>query len=164
MKSFFDQFKAFAMKGNVIDLAVAVVIGAAFGKIVSSLVEDIVMPIIGLFLGGVDFSGLSYTLGSAVVSYGVFIQSVLDFVIVALAIFMIVRGINKAQEKVAKPVETTEAPKAPSVDVFENSTMTSLNHVSRSPWRIPTRIVLFMCPKKTSWRLSSKPERRSRSA
>ncbi len=117
MKSFLDQFKAFAMKGNVIDLAVAVVIGAAFGKIVSSLVEDIVMPIIGLFLGGVDFSGLSYTLGSAVVSYGVFIQSVVDFVIVALAIFMVVRGINKAQEKVAKPVEVTEAPKEPSEEV-----------------------------------------------
>ena len=117
MKSFLDQFKAFAMKGNVIDLAVAVVIGAAFGKIVSSLVEDIVMPIIGLFLGGVDFSGLSYTLGSAVVSYGVFIQSVVDFVIVALAIFMVVRGINKAQEKVAKPAEVAEAPKAPSEEV-----------------------------------------------
>jgi large conductance mechanosensitive channel len=117
MKSFLDQFKAFAMKGNVIDLAVAVVIGAAFGKIVSSLVEDIVMPIIGLLLGGIDFSGLSYTLGSAVVSYGVFIQSVLDFVIVALAIFMVVRGINKAQEKVAKPVEVTEAPKGPSEEV-----------------------------------------------
>jgi len=117
MKSFLDQFKAFAMKGNVLDLAVAVVIGAAFGKIVSSLVEDIVMPIIGLFLGGVDFSGLSYTLGSAVVSYGVFIQSVVDFVIVALAIFMVVRGINKAQEKVAKPVEATEAPKGPSEEV-----------------------------------------------
>lgn len=117
MKSFLDQFKAFAMKGNVIDLAVAVVIGAAFGKIVSSLVEDIVMPIIGLFLGGVDFSGLSYTLGSAVVSYGVFIQSVVDFVIVALAIFMVVRGINKAQEKVAKPAEAAEAPKGPSEEV-----------------------------------------------
>lgn len=114
MKSFLDQFKAFAMKGNVIDLAVAVVIGAAFGKIVSSLVEDIVMPIIGLFLGGVDFSGLSYTLGSAVVSYGVFIQSVVDFVIVALAIFMVVRGINKAQEKVVKKEEEVVAPKGPS--------------------------------------------------
>ena len=89
---FVDEFKAFAMKGNVIDLAVAVVIGAAFGKIVSSLVEDIVMPVIGLLLGGIDFSGLSYTLGSAVMSYGIFIQSIIDFAIVAVAIFMIVKG------------------------------------------------------------------------
>ena len=117
MKSFLDQFKAFAMKGNVIDLAVAVVIGAAFGKIVSSLVEDIVMPIIGLLLGGIDFSGLSYTLGSAVVSYGVFIQSILDFLIVAVAIFMVVKGINKAQEKVVKVEEVVEAPKGPSEEV-----------------------------------------------
>lgn len=105
------------MKGNVIDLAVAVVIGAAFGKIVSSLVEDIVMPIIGLLLGGIDFSGLSYTLGSAAVSYGVFIQSIIDFLIVAVAIFMVVKGINKAQEKVVKAEEVAEAPKGPSEEV-----------------------------------------------
>lgn len=114
---FVDEFKAFAMKGNVIDLAVAVVIGAAFGKIVSSLVEDIVMPVIGLLLGGVDFSGLSYTLGSAVMSYGIFIQSIIDFVIVAVAIFMIVKGINKAQSSVAKKEEAEEAPAGPSEEV-----------------------------------------------
>ncbi len=113
-----DEFKAFAMKGNVLDLAVAVVIGAAFGKIVSSLVEDIVMPIIGLLLGGVDFSGLTYTLGDAVVTYGVFIQSVIDFIIVAFAIFMMVKGLNKAQEKVVKKEEEAEAPKGPSEDIL----------------------------------------------
>ena len=105
------------MKGNVIDLAVAVVIGAAFGKIVSSLVADIITPVIGLLMGGVDFSGLSYTVGDAVLSYGVFVQSVIDFVIVALAIFMVVKGITKAQEKATKPVEVTEAPKEPSEEV-----------------------------------------------
>lgn len=113
-----DEFKAFAMKGNVLDLAVAVVIGAAFGKIVSSLVEDIIMPIIGLLLGGVDFSGLTYTLGDAIVTYGVFIQSVIDFIIVAFAIFMMVKGLNKAQEKAVKKEEEAEAPKGPSEDIL----------------------------------------------
>lgn len=113
-----DEFKAFAMKGNVLDLAVAVVIGAAFGKIVSSLVEDIIMPIIGLLLGGVDFSGLTYSLGDAIVTYGVFIQSVIDFIIVAFAIFMMVKGLNKAQEKVVKKEEEAEAPKGPSEDIL----------------------------------------------
>lgn len=117
MKSFVKEFKAFAMKGNVIDLAVAVVIGAAFGKIVASLVDNIIMPLIGLLMGGVDFSGLSYVLGEAVVNYGVFIQSVVDFLIVALVIFMVVKGISKAQEKATKPVEATEAPKEPSEEV-----------------------------------------------
>lgn len=112
MKSFFEQFKAFAMKGNVIDLAVAVVIGAAFGKIVSSLVADIITPVIGLLMGGVDFSGLSYTVGDAVLSYGVFVQSVIDFVIVALAIFMVVKGITKAQAAVIKKEEEAKEEKA----------------------------------------------------
>jgi large conductance mechanosensitive channel len=102
MKSFIKEFKSFAMKGNVLDLAVAVVIGAAFGKIVSSLVTDIITPLIGLFMGGVNFSGLSHTLGGAVVTYGVFIQAVIDFTIVAFAIFIMVRGINKAQAAVLK--------------------------------------------------------------
>ncbi len=97
MKGFIAEFKAFAMKGNVIDLAVAVVIGAAFGKIVSSLVANIVTPLIGLLMGGVNFSGLSYSIGDAAITYGVFIQSIIDFLIVALVIFMVVKGINKAQ-------------------------------------------------------------------
>lgn len=118
MKSFISEFKAFAMKGNVIDLAVAVVIGAAFGKIVSSLVANIITPIIGLLMGGVDFSGLSYTIGDAVVTYGVFIQSIIDFLIVALVIFMVVKGINKAQKAVVGEEEKTEEkPKEPSEEV-----------------------------------------------
>jgi large conductance mechanosensitive channel len=99
MKGFIEEFKGFAMKGNVVDLAVAVVIGAAFGKIVSSLVANIITPIIGLLMGGIDFSGLAYTIGDAEVTYGVFIQSIIDFTIVALVIFMVVKGINSLQKK-----------------------------------------------------------------
>lgn len=105
MKSFIAEFKAFAVKGNVIDLAVAVVIGTAFGKIVSSLVANIITPLIGLLMGGMNFSGLTYTIGRASVTYGVFVQSVIDFVIVALVIFMVVKGINKAQKMMAKKEE-----------------------------------------------------------
>jgi large conductance mechanosensitive channel len=99
MKNFVTEFRAFAMRGNVVDLAVAVVIGAAFGKIVSSLVENIITPIIGMLLGGVNFTGLSFTVGEAVISYGVFIQSVFDFVVIALAIFFAVRLIAKLKDK-----------------------------------------------------------------
>lgn len=118
MKGFVEEFKAFAMKGNVIDLAVAVVIGAAFGKIVSSLVANIITPLIGLVMGGVDFSGMSYMVGDAAVTYGVFIQSIIDFVIVALVIFMVIKGINKAQSMTAGEEEAEEeAPAEPSEEV-----------------------------------------------
>lgn len=93
------EFKEFAMKGNVLDLAVGVIIGAAFGKIVSSLVGDIIMPIIGIILGQVDFTTLSFTIGSSVIKYGAFIQSVLDFVIVAFCIFILVKQVNKFKKK-----------------------------------------------------------------
>ena len=92
-----QEFKAFAMKGNVIDLAVAVVIGVAFGKIVSSLVDNLITPTVGLFLGGVDFTGLSYTVGEAVFGYGAFVQSIIDFTIVAFVIFIVVKMLNKAK-------------------------------------------------------------------
>jgi len=98
MKAFVAEFRAFAMKGNVIDLAVAVVIGAAFGKIVSSLVDNIITPFIGLLLRGIDFSGLSYTVGDATLTYGAFIQSIIDFIIVAFVIFMVVKALNRAQK------------------------------------------------------------------
>jgi large conductance mechanosensitive channel len=117
MKGFIDEFKAFAIKGNVVDLAVAVVIGAAFGKIVSSLVTNIITPLIGVLMGGKDFSGMMYTLGNAELTYGVFLQSIIDFFIVALVIFIVVKGINKAKDAFdgedevpveAKPVEPSE--------------------------------------------------------
>lgn len=113
MKNFIEEFKAFAMKGNVIDLAVAVVIGAAFGKIVASLVENIIMPTIGILLGGVDFTTWSLTVGDAVITYGVFIQSIFDFTIIAFVIFMVVRVLSRLQKK------TEKAPAAPSEPTAE---------------------------------------------
>lgn len=108
MKGFIDEFKAFAMKGNVIDLAVAVVIGAAFGKIVSSLVDNIIMPLVGVLLGGISFEGLSKEVGEATISYGIFIQSIVDFLIVAFVIFMVVKGINKAKDAMGEEEEVVE--------------------------------------------------------
>ena len=87
-----QEFKAFLMKGNVMDLAVGIIIGAAFGKIVSSAVEDVVMPLIGTLMGGLDFSGLAVKVGSATLKYGKFLQTCLDFLIIAWAIFLIVNG------------------------------------------------------------------------
>ena len=106
------------MKGNVLDLAVAVVIGGAFGKIVSSLVADIITPMIGLFMGGVNFSGLKYTLGDATVTYGVFVQSVIDFIIVALVIFILVKAINRAKAKLAAEQQAEPEVKQPSEDTI----------------------------------------------
>lgn len=113
MKGFVAEFKAFAMRGNVVDLAVAVVIGAAFGKIVSSLVENIFMPIIGILVGGVDFTGWSLTVGEATITYGAFMQSVFDFVIVAFVIFMVVKAMAKMQKK----EEASPTPKEPTAEV-----------------------------------------------
>jgi len=113
MKGFVEEFKAFAMRGNVVDLAVAVVIGAAFGKIVSSLVENIFMPVIGVLVGGVDFTGWALTVGDVNITYGAFIQSVFDFVIVAFVIFMVVKAMSKLQKK----QEAAPAPKEPSDEV-----------------------------------------------
>ena len=110
--SFLKEFKEFAMRGNVMDLAVGVIIGAAFGKIVASLVADVVMPPIGMLLGGVDFTSLKFTLAppiegmkGATLNYGNFIQTLVDFTIVALAIFLLVKGINalKREEKQPEP-------------------------------------------------------------
>jgi large conductance mechanosensitive channel len=111
MKNFLEEFKAFAMRGNVVDLAVAVVIGAAFGKIVASLVENIIMPTVGILLGGVNFTTWSLKVGEATITYGVFMQSVFDFTIIAFVIFMVVRVLAKIQKKSAP------APKEPSAEV-----------------------------------------------
>lgn len=93
------EFKEFVMRGNVLDLAVAVIIGGAFGKIISSLVNDILMPLIGLVLGGVNFSELAFTVGEAVVKWGAFIQAIVDFIIIAFVIFMIIRSANNLKKK-----------------------------------------------------------------
>ena len=102
------EFKEFAMRGNVLDLAVAVIIGGAFGKIITSLVADVLMPVIGLVLGGLNFSELSFTVGEAVVKWGAFVQSIIDFVIVAFVIFMIVRAMNRMQKPAPVAAPTTK--------------------------------------------------------
>jgi len=108
--SIISEFKEFAVKGNVVDLAVGVVIGAAFGKIVSSLVEDVVMPIVGTLLGGIDFSGLAIKLGAATLKYGKFLQTCLDFLIIAWAIFIMVKLINRVKREQAAPAPAPAAP------------------------------------------------------
>ena len=119
MGKFLEEFKAFAIKGNVIDMATGVIIGGAFGKIVSSLVDDIIMPPIGYLIGGVNFTELKYTLPAlnvegvelapATINYGNFIQTALDFLIVAFCIFMLLKGVMK----LAKKKEEEAAPAAP---------------------------------------------------
>ena len=115
---FIKEFKEFAMKGNVMDMAVGVIIGGAFGKIVSSLVDDVLMPLVGMLTGNVDFTGLVAQIGdgegAAVLKYGTFIQNVVDFLIVAFCIFLMLKGINKLNRKKEEPAPEPEAPKGPS--------------------------------------------------
>lgn len=107
---FLKEFKEFAMRGNVVDLAVAVVIGAAFGKIITSLVDGIIMPLIGLLLGGINIANKSFTLGDAVVKWGGFLQSIIDFTLIAFAIFIAIKCINilKKKEEEQEPALSRE--------------------------------------------------------
>ena len=100
------EFREFVMRGNVLDLAIAVIIGGAFGAIITSLVNDILMPLIGILMGGVDFSGLSYQVGNAVIAYGKFIQAIVNFLIIAFVLFMIIRSFNRFR----KPAPVPAAP------------------------------------------------------
>ena len=109
------EFREFILRGNVIDLAVAVVIGAAFSAIVTSLVNDILMPIIGMIIGGVDFSSLSIQVGSAVIAYGKFLQALVNFLLIGFALFLIVKSINNLQER-ANPKQP-EQPAPPPEDI-----------------------------------------------
>jgi large conductance mechanosensitive channel len=125
----FEEFRKFAMRGNVIDLAVGVVIGAAFGAIVSSLVKDIIMPPIGWAMGGIDFSNFFLTLkgpaaatlaeaqkaGAVTINYGLFINTIINFLVVAIALFALIRGINRLQ---TKPAEAPAAPASPPEEVL----------------------------------------------
>ena len=122
-----QEFKEFAMKGNVVDMAVGIVIGGAFGKIVSSFVSDVLMPPIGVLMGGVDFSKLSHTLQAAegetaavTLNYGSFIQTVVDFVIIAFAIFMVIKAMNSLKKK------EEEAPAAPPKPSAEETLLTEI--------------------------------------
>jgi large conductance mechanosensitive channel len=104
-----EEFKKFALRGNVLDLAVGVIIGGAFGKIVTSLVNDLMTPIIGLLLGGKDFSNLMYVYNKAEIKYGLFIQSIIDFLIISISIFFFIRLINKISFK-KKEIEEAKPP------------------------------------------------------
>lgn len=105
-----NEFKKFAFKGNVVDLAVGVVIGAAFGKIVSSLVKDVITPLLGMVLGGVDFTDLKLTFGKSSIMYGNFIQTIFDFLIIAAAIFMFVKVFNKLTSRKEEEEKEEEIP------------------------------------------------------
>lgn len=111
MKKMLKEFKEFISKGNVIDLAVGVVIGGAFGSIVTSLVNDIMMPLIGIILGGIDFSSLTLNVKDATICYGLFIQQVVNFLIIAFCIFLLIKFINKLNRKKVKEEVKEEAPK-----------------------------------------------------
>jgi large conductance mechanosensitive channel len=122
-----SEFRDFAMRGNVVDMAVGIVIGAAFGKIVTSFVNDVLMPPIGIALGGVDFSDLAITLKEAsgeaaavTLNYGAFVQTVIDFIIIAFAIFMVIKAMNKLKKK------QEEAPPAPPKPSAEENLLTEI--------------------------------------
>lgn len=108
------EFKQFILRGNVIDLAVAVIIAGAFGLVITSLVNDIIMPLVGILLGGIDFTTLSIQVGEATVAYGLFIQALINFVIVGFVLFLIIKAMNKASHAKA---EAPAAPAAPPEDV-----------------------------------------------
>ena len=130
----FDEFKAFVMRGNVVDMAVGVIIGAAFGKIVTSLVNDIFMPIIGMIIGNVDFTSLEIKIGEpvegaeqAAIRYGAFIQEIVNFLIIALCIFMVIKAINKLQKKKEEaPAPAPEPTKSNSSTGFSTRTEKSI--------------------------------------
>ncbi len=131
--SMLQEFKQFAVKGNVVDMAVGIIIGAAFGKIVSALVSGVIMPPIGVLLGGVDFSDLAYVVKEATtdtpavsIKYGAFIQTVIDFAIIAFAIFMLVKGINSLKKK------EEEAPKAPPAPSTEEVLLTEIRDLLKT--------------------------------
>jgi len=108
MKKILKEFKEFISRGNVIDLAVGVIIGGAFGKIVTSLVNDVLMPLIGIILGGLDFTNLSLTIKDASINYGMFIQNIIDFLIVSACIFVMIKFINKFSKKEEAKKEETK--------------------------------------------------------
>lgn len=109
------EFRAFISRGNVIDLAVGIIIGAAFTAIVKALVDNIITPIVGIFLGGIDFSSLAITVGEANITYGLFIQAVIDFLIIAFIVFLMIRFINRIREQFAK--KEAVPPAAPPEDI-----------------------------------------------
>ncbi|MPM07209.1 Large-conductance mechanosensitive channel [bioreactor metagenome] len=127
-KGFFAEFKQFAVKGNVMDLAVGVIIGGAFSKIVTSLVNDIIMPFVGIFIGADTFAGLSLAIGPSVINIGLFIQAVIDFLILAFVVFLMVRGINLLRSK----EKTPDVPKAPPEPTKEELLLTEIRDILKA--------------------------------
>ena len=119
MKKFFQEFKVFIERGNVVDLAVGVVVGTAFSKIVTSLVDDILMPIIGAIIGGLDFSNLTIKVGDSLIRYGSFINNVINFLIIAFCIFILIKFINKLTKKKDKKEEKQSKVKSEEVLLLE---------------------------------------------
>ena len=117
-KKVLGEFKTFIERGNVVDLAVGVVIGSAFSKIVTSIVNDLLTPLIGIVLGGLDFSNLSITIGDAQINYGLFINNVIDFFIIAVCVFILVKFINKLTKKKEVKDEKVEEPKKSSEELL----------------------------------------------
>lgn len=111
MKKFLNEFKSFISRGNVLDMAIGVIIGTAFSAIIKSLVDNVMMPIIGIIIGGIDFSSLAITFGDAEIKYGVFLQAVLNFLIIAFVLFCLLKLINKVHKKPEeKPAKAPEIP------------------------------------------------------
>ena len=110
MKPFFEEFRAFVVRGNVMDLAVAVIVGAAFGKIVSSLVDTILVPVIGLFIGIVNLSSLKLQVGSSVLQYGIFLQNAIDFVLISLVIFVMIKVVHTLRRRQEEEPEKAPPP------------------------------------------------------
>ena len=127
-----NEFKKFAFKGNVVDLAVGVVIGAAFGKIVSSLVKDVITPLLGMVLGGVDFTDLKLTFGKSSIMYGNFIQTIFDFLIIAAAIFMFVKVFNKLTSRKEEEEKEEEIPEPTKEEVLLGEIRDLLNQQNSS--------------------------------
>jgi len=115
MKKFMEEFKQFIARGNVMDMAVGVIIGGAFSAITTSLINDIIMPILGIFTGSISFAALSFTVNGAVIAYGNFIQAILNFLVMAFVVFCLIKAINRFHRKKEEP-ETPPAPPEPSAE------------------------------------------------
>ncbi|USF27173.1 Large-conductance mechanosensitive channel [Firmicutes bacterium ASF500] len=116
MKKFMDEFKQFIARGNVMDMAVGVIIGGAFTAITTSLINDIIMPLLGIFTGSISFAALSFTINGAVIAYGNFIQAVFNFLIMAFVVFCLIKTINRFHRKKEEPPKEEPAPPEPSAE------------------------------------------------
>ena len=127
MKKLFKEFGAFVARGNVLDMAVGIIIGSAFTAIITSLVENIFTPLIGMILGGIDFAGINVTVGSAVLQIGKFLNAIITFILTAFVLFLVIKAINKAREKAEAKKKAAEAePEAPAEPSAEEKLLTEI--------------------------------------